>query len=130
MIAGFTLTEIMLVVAILALLATIAIPNQLRARKRAQASRVLDDLRVIDNALDLYTLEYRKSGDETLTLTGLVGMQQYVKRDTPLYSSLPLDLLGNPFVVSNLKTPPKLNSASYEALSDVAPLEFWSPFYP
>lgn len=130
MIAGFTLTEIMLVVAILALLATIAIPNQLRARKRAQASRVLDDLRVIDNALDLYTLEYRKSGDETLTLTGLVGMQQYVKRDTPLYSSLPLDLLGNPFVVSNLKTPPKLNSALYEALSDVAPLEFWSPFYP
>ena len=43
--AGFTLVEIMIVVAVISLLATIAVPNWLRARKRSQATRVLEDLR-------------------------------------------------------------------------------------
>ncbi len=43
--AGFTLVEIMIVVAIIALLAAIAVPGFLRARKRSQASRILNDLR-------------------------------------------------------------------------------------
>ena len=38
---GFTLVEIMIVVAIIALLASIAVPNFLRARKRSQAARIL-----------------------------------------------------------------------------------------
>src|SRR5206468_6573658 len=38
---GFTLVEIMIVVAIIALLAAIAVPGFLRARKRSQASRIL-----------------------------------------------------------------------------------------
>ena len=41
---GFTLVEIMIVVAIIALLAAIAVPGFLRARKRSQASRILNDL--------------------------------------------------------------------------------------
>ena len=47
---GFTLVEIMIVVAIIALLAAIAVPNFLRARKRSQATRILEDLRIIDSA--------------------------------------------------------------------------------
>jgi prepilin-type N-terminal cleavage/methylation domain-containing protein len=47
---GFTLVEIMIVVAIIALLAAIAVPGFLRARKRAQASRILNDLRLIAKA--------------------------------------------------------------------------------
>ena len=43
---GFTLVEIMIVVAIIALLAAIAVPGFLRARKRSQASRVVNDLRL------------------------------------------------------------------------------------
>ena len=49
---GFTLVEIMIVVAIIALLAAIAVPNFLRARKRSQATRILEDLRVIDSATE------------------------------------------------------------------------------
>ncbi len=45
---GFTLVEIMIVVAIIALLAAIAVPGFLRARKRSQASRILNDLRMIE----------------------------------------------------------------------------------
>ena len=40
--AGFTLVEIMIVVAIIALLASIAVPNFLRSRKRSQATHVLE----------------------------------------------------------------------------------------
>ncbi|HEX5176410.1 MAG TPA: prepilin-type cleavage/methylation domain-containing protein, partial [Chthoniobacteraceae bacterium] len=47
----------MIVVAIIALLAAIAVPNFLRARKRSQATRVLEDLRLIDAAVDQYAIE-------------------------------------------------------------------------
>ena len=53
---GFTLVEIMLVVAIMVLLAAISIPNLLRARKRSQASLILNDLRKIDSAV-VYVVE-------------------------------------------------------------------------
>src|SRR5207253_8940948 len=58
--AGFTLVEIMIVVAIIALLAAIAVPNFLRARKRSQATRVLEDLRMLDSAVDQYAIETNK----------------------------------------------------------------------
>ena len=63
--AGFTLVEIMIVVAIIALLAAIAVPGFLRARKRSQASKILNDLRMIDSAVDQYAIEtkdYRRAG--------------------------------------------------------------------
>ena len=58
---GFTLVEIMIVVAIIALLAAIAVPGFLRARKRSQASRILNDLRMIDAAVDQYAIETNRS---------------------------------------------------------------------
>ena len=59
--AGFTLVEIMIVVAIIALLAAIAVPGFLRARKRSQATKILNDLRMIDGAVDQYAIETAKS---------------------------------------------------------------------
>ena len=51
-------------VAIIALLAAIAVPGFLRARKRSQASKILNDLRMIDSAIDQYAIETgKKSGD-------------------------------------------------------------------
>ena len=58
---GFTLVEIMIVVAIIALLAAIAVPGFLRARKRSQASRILNDLRLIDAAVDQYAIETNRA---------------------------------------------------------------------
>src|SRR5438552_17501922 len=61
---GFTLVEIMIVVAVIALLAAIAVPGFMRARKRSQASRIMNDLRIIDSAVDQYAIEDKhKSND-------------------------------------------------------------------
>ena len=51
----------MIVVAIIALLAAIAVPGFLRARKRSQASQILNDLRMIDAAVDQYAIETNRT---------------------------------------------------------------------
>src|ERR1700756_3629741 len=82
--AGFTLVEIMIVVAIIALLAAIAVPGFLRARKRAQASKILNDMRMIDAAVDQYAIETSKTSGATVDITDWTN---YVKKDTTLYST-------------------------------------------
>jgi prepilin-type N-terminal cleavage/methylation domain-containing protein len=122
---GFTLVEIMIVVAIIALLASIAVPNFLRSRKRSQATQVLEDLRLIDDASDLYAIENNKSGGVNVVWADL---QKYLKTGTRLYNSTGKDILGNSFTITSVDTPPKVNTLSYSALSDVAPADFWSPY--
>src|SRR6266481_1098338 len=92
--SSFTLVEIMIVVAIIALLASIAVPNFLRARKRSQATRILEDLRVIDSAQDQYAIEYNKSTGATV---GWADIQQYLKNGTVPYFSNGSDLFGNAY---------------------------------
>ena len=117
----------MIVVAIIALLASIAVPNFLRARKRSQATRILEDLRVIDSAIDQYAIENNKAGGANCNWTDI---QVYLKRGSVLYNSGGSDLLGNFYVGYSVDSIPKLRSTTYQKLSDVAPLDFWSPFYP
>src|ERR1700749_4621027 len=90
---GFTLVEIMIVVAIIALLAAIAVPNFLRARKRSQATRILEDLRVLEYALDRWSIEKNKTIGDVATLDDL---RPYLKTDTVLYAT-GIDLLGNTY---------------------------------
>jgi prepilin-type N-terminal cleavage/methylation domain-containing protein len=121
---GFTLVEIMIVVAIIALLAAIAVPGFLRARKRSQASKVLNDLRMIDNAVDQYAIETgRKTGDAVNT----TDWTNYVKKNTLLYNS-GLDVFGDSYGVQVVDTLPGVPQSAYDTLSDVAPTEFWSPY--
>jgi prepilin-type N-terminal cleavage/methylation domain-containing protein len=124
--AGFTLVEIMIVVAIIALLAAIAVPGFLRARKRSQASKILNDLRMIDAAVDQYAIETnRTSGNQVL----VADWTNYVKKNSILYNT-GADLFGNSYGVQTVDTIPQVPAADYQALSDVAGTGFWSPYGP
>ena len=63
--AGFTLVEIMIVVAIIGLLAAIAIPNFVRARSTSQKNACINNLRQIDGAKQQWALENKKSDTDT-----------------------------------------------------------------
>ena len=123
--AGFTLVEIMIVVAIIALLAAIAVPNFLRSRKRSQATQVLEDLRIIDSAVDQYAIENNKN---STTTPSWADVQNYIKTGTRLYTSSGNDILGNAIAMPSVDTTPKVPAATFTALSDVAPAAFWSPY--
>jgi prepilin-type N-terminal cleavage/methylation domain-containing protein len=77
--AGFTLVEIMIVVAIIGLLATIAIPNFVRARLKAQESACINNLRQIDGAKQTWALENRAS---QTTVPVIANIQPYLGRGT------------------------------------------------
>ncbi|HUT22814.1 MAG TPA: prepilin-type N-terminal cleavage/methylation domain-containing protein [Sumerlaeia bacterium] len=55
---AFTLIELLIVVAIIAILAAIAVPNFLEAQTRAKISRVKSDLRAVATAIESYAVDY------------------------------------------------------------------------
>jgi prepilin-type N-terminal cleavage/methylation domain-containing protein len=121
---GFTLVEIMIVVAIIALLAAIAVPGFLRARKRSQASRIINDLRLIDSAVDQYAIETNKSSGQTVNT---VDWTNYLKAGTNLFLT-GKDILGNAYGPQKVDSIPKVPQPTYDALSDVTDATFWSPY--
>jgi prepilin-type N-terminal cleavage/methylation domain-containing protein len=124
--AGFTLVEIMIVVAIIALLAAIAVPGFLRARKRSQAAKILNDLRMIDAAVDQYAIETNRTTGNVVAITDWTN---YVKKGTNLYNT-GNSLLGSAYGAQTVDTIPRVPTADYDVLSDVANTGFWSPYGP
>ena len=121
---AFTLVEIMIVVAIIALLASIAVPGFMRARKRSQATRVINELRLIDNALDLYAIETNKS---TGNPVNVADWTKFLKPGTNLYVT-GNDILGAAYGTQSVDALPRVPTTSMNALSDVADAAFWSPY--
>jgi len=121
---GFTLVEIMIVVAIIALLAAIAVPGFLRARKRSQASKIINDLRLIDSAVDQYAIETtKKTGDPV----AVADWTNYLKKDTVLYTT-GKDLFGDDYGPQVVDTHVSVPAQAKANLSDVTDDSYWSPF--
>jgi prepilin-type N-terminal cleavage/methylation domain-containing protein len=102
---AFTLIELLIVVAIIAILAAIAVPNFLEAQTRSKVSRTKADMRSIATALEAYEIDYNKYPMDTYTKEryfppgyGGTHIQNYVPLTTPtsFITSVPRDVFPYP----------------------------------
>jgi len=105
--AGFTLVEIMIVVAIIGLLGAIAIPNFVKARRKAQETTCIGNLRHLDDAKQRWALETGKGHFDVPADTDL---QPYFGRGTAgsltsMYCPLdPAKTLATSYDIGNVGT--------------------------
>src|SRR5687768_18534460 len=90
--SGFTLVEIMIVVAIIGLLAAIAIPNFVKARETAQLNSIINNLRIVESAKDQWALEAKKGTGEVPVAT---DVQPYLKNN-----AMPTAVVGETYNIN------------------------------
>ncbi len=111
---GFTLLEIMIIVAIIGMLAALAMPAFIKVRKQSQAKRIINDARIIDTAVDSWALDNGKTNGETVVVTELA---EYTKAGAVRTN----DVLGNTFTIGPVGTNQvQVASATKSALSGVS----------
>ena len=125
---GFTLVEIMIVVAIIALLAAFAAPSLIRARKRTQAGACKADLRAIADGVDQWALEQNKSSGTPAWSDLKPFMKETSRLGMLAVGATPTDTIGGTIVIPAVGSAIAVPATTFATLSDVAPADFWSPY--
>jgi prepilin-type N-terminal cleavage/methylation domain-containing protein len=109
---GFTLVEIMIVVAIIGLLAALSIPAFVKARKQSQGRRILNDCRQMDSAINQWALETGQTDGNSIDT---VASQTYLKTTWNT-----IDLLGNSYNLTVIgSTQISVNASTKSSLDGV-----------
>lgn len=96
---GFTLVEIMIVVLIIGVLMSIAVPSFIQARQSGRKSSCLANLKAIETAKEQWAMDNKKANGDTVTITNLVGLTLYIK-------STPSCPEAGTYTVNNIGTAP------------------------
>ncbi|MGL5770388.1 MAG: type II secretion system major pseudopilin GspG, partial [Plesiomonas shigelloides] len=100
--AGFTLLEVMVVIVILGVLASLVVPNLLGNKERADQQKVVSDLTALENSLDMYKLDNGQYPSTQQGLQALVSKpdgepQPRRYRENGYIKRLPTDPWGNEY---------------------------------